>query len=359
MDPPTPERADDIAAFLQGQHPGTPHPAKDHITVWKICDNEAKPGFASVMVVDPGERIVSVCTVTPKRLWRNGKDRLWGEIGDTFTDEPYLRKGMFAAVVTGSRSRAQAAGVGIVYGLPNGQSLAGYLKKLDFAVKHDLVFDGFTAVLSTQSLGVRRAKSPALKGVLSHPWVARGTRRLAQAAWTVAGPRRRGVTVASETTFGPEFDALWERAKTSLPNAQVRDARYLDWRYMRSPFPFVVLAARKDGNLLGYAATLTIRHGEEGPFCHTILLDWLFDPTREDAAQALLAGVLRHAFSERADVLSAVVSTSSPLQLPFSRSGFLRRPRPMPVIVHRSEEGQAFLADPSPWHFTLSDTDAF
>jgi hypothetical protein len=157
-----------------------------------------------------------------------------------------------------------------------------------------------------------------------------------------------------------EFDALWQRARLALPNAQVRDSRYLVWRYCQSPLPFKVLVARLEGKVVGYAITLTIRHLGENAFSHTVLLDWLYDKSDlKETCSALLSAAMKLAIAEKADGLSAIASTTDVLQLPFARFGFIRQNREMSIVLHSNKAGQAILDDSSPWHFTLSDTDAF
>ncbi len=386
MDPPTIEQAAEISRYLQGQLPGHRLAERDGMTRWKLCDNEAHPGIASAIVVGPTDRFVSMCTVTPKRLWRNGIEQPWAEIGDTFTDVAYLRKsklilrarserhqspftdvayprtGLFETLVSASRSRAQAAEIRIIYGLPNDKSLPGYVKKLDFIVKEDLILENHVAILSTRSLGVRTRASriPALRGVLCNPFVVESSRQLAKLVLSLVSPRHREIIIEKVQSFGPEFDNLWQRVREKLPNAQVRDARYLAWRYSKNPFSFVVFTAKKGGELLGYFVTLTLHHEGDNAFSHTILIDWLYDPVPASSTpKALLFAAIRHAIEQEADVISAVISRGSPLPLPFSSIGFIRRKREMPVIFNGNHEGRAILTDSSPWHFTLSDTDSF
>lgn len=362
MDPPSPERANDVSRFLQEQLPGHRHPEKDQITRWKLLDNPVRTGFATAMVVEPSERIVSLCTVTPKRLWRGGIEQPCGEIGDTFTDAPYLRKGMFAACVNGSRMRAEQAGLGVIYGMPNDQSLPGYIKKLGFAVKSDLSFATHYALLSTRPLAARTkiASVSALRAVFSHPLVANGARAIAGSILSAVSSRQHGLKIDVERAFGADFDALWERTRSRLPIALIRDARQLSWRFGQSPFDFVVLGARRNGELVGYICTLTVRHGDEGPFVHTLLVDWLYDDVlAPGVGAALLSAALSQAVAERADLVSATVSTNSPIPLPFGRLGFIRCPREMPMIVYQNDDGNALLSERGGWHFTLSDTDAF
>jgi|GEM_PF-1810149 len=151
LDPPDASQAQAIAQFMRAQQNSSQnYPLeKDALLKWKLIDNIAHPGFASMMVTQERGEIVSLCTITPKRLWLGGREWQWGEIGDTFTDRQHLRQGMFASLVNANRQRAQLAGHKIIYGLPNEQSAPGYLKKLGFVIKANVELLNYTLALQT------------------------------------------------------------------------------------------------------------------------------------------------------------------------------------------------------------------
>ena len=365
MNPPSAEQADELSRFLQSQaSPGYCITEKNAIHRWKICNNEARPGFACAMAIQDSGETISICTVTPKRLWRNGTEQFWGEVGDAFTDPAYHRKGMFTVLVNANRAMAQAAGVDIIYSVPDDQSMSlpPFIKKCDFAVKEDLKFSNHFAILGTKAIAARGLVSRVawLRRMLGSSVGAAASRGIFSRLLALALPRNPHVEVAVERTFGTEFDVFWQRVRNALPNAQVRDARYLNWRFGESPFPFKVLVARVAGEIVGYAATLTVRHAGEDAFSHAILLDWLYDASgAQETGAVLLSATMKQAIEDKADVVSAVACTTGVLKMPFARCGFMRRPRDMSVVLHRNPAGRALLDDPSPWHFTLSDTDAF
>lgn len=365
MNPPTNEQADDLSMFLKNQAPVVHNATgKEWIHRWKLCSNEARPGFACAMVIRDTEQIVSICTITPKRLWRNGRVQFWGEVGDAFTDFNYQRNGMFTDLVNANRAMAQSAGVDLIISLPDdkSQSKTPFLKKCDFSVKEDLRFSNYFAFLSTKALGARGPLSriTLIKWLFDHSFVTKISRLFLTKVFTLVSPKTPDISVKIESDFGVEFDFLWQKARIALPNAQVRDSRYLAWRFCQSPLPFKVLVARIEGKVVGYAATLTIRHVGVDTFSHTILLDWLYDKSgAEKTNSALLSATIKQAITEEADVISAVASTANVLQMPFTRLGFLRQNRQMSMVVHRNKAGQELLEELTSWHFTLSDTDAF
>jgi hypothetical protein len=128
-----------------------------------------------------------------------------------------------------------------------------------------------------------------------------------RAAAAVAGrrDRRTGVTVAEVTRFDAEHDALWRRASTTLPCAVVRDASYLNWKYVDQPGQdFVRLEVRDAETLLGIAV-LAIREPDDAyRYRRASLVDLLpADLTDARGLESLIAAAVRTARSHDADAL--------------------------------------------------------
>lgn len=358
-----PVTADDclkIGFFLASQNPDRDGASFAAVIRWKLCENEVQPGFASAMVTDDTAQIVSTCSVTPKRLWCDGKVQLWSEIGDTFTVEQFQRKGMFSALVNASRSSAQNSGFEIVYGLPNSQSAPGYLKKLEFAIKENAGLRNCSLPLSTIGVVPRLGdRIPNAVSALLLSQLLTGLSRIASHILTWR-PQNREVEILETLEVSDEFDQLWEAVRGALPIAQVRDARYVDWRYIRHPLPFRIYTARIDGVLRGYLVTLLIDQARPRREKRLWIIDWLFAPTDSTTVgRALLDAAMREATRNDVDIVGAQTSASTPLPLLWRRYGFMLRPLYKPVIVHKTAAGRRFLERDDPWHYTLSDTDGF
>lgn len=79
-----------------------------------------------------------------------------------------------------------------------------------------------------------------------------------------------GLEFGVVTAAGAEFDDWWLRERDAWPIQLRRDARELDWRWLRCPVPATLLAARRGGRLLGFIA---FRHHTEGSGRLTTVLD--------------------------------------------------------------------------------------
>jgi len=70
-----------------------------------------------------------------------------------------------------------------------------------------------------------------------------------------------GVTVVPLTRFGAVTDAIYRAARSSLPDHVVREADYLNWRYIDSPRGYRAFASIRDGAVNGYAVVRAKQHG--------------------------------------------------------------------------------------------------
>lgn len=117
---------------------------------------------------------------------------------------------------------------------------------------------------------------------------------------------------------GAEFDALDARLARGRPVVGVRDAAYLNWRYLRNPlWKHEILCARADDRLAGYAV---LRHTHS----ETVTL---VDLQGEDArvCTMLLSGLIQQAVACVAAALHVEVLEGSPTARMVATLGFIRR----------------------------------
>lgn len=131
--------------------------------------------------------------------------------------------------------------------------------------------------------------------------------------------RARGVSVdllAAEC--GVEFDALDARLARGRAVAGVRDAAYLNWRYLHHPiWRHQIICARTAGRLVGYAVVRC-------PTPHTAqLVDLQAEDTR--AARALLARTEQWSAAHGAAALHVEVLAEGPAARVIKTLGFIRR----------------------------------
>ena len=79
LNPPDNAQCKKFAEFMRSQqdNPQIYPLEKDSIPEWKLRKNRIRKGFLSLMITCKEKKIVSSCSITPKKIW-DGKNFLFG-----------------------------------------------------------------------------------------------------------------------------------------------------------------------------------------------------------------------------------------------------------------------------------------
>lgn len=143
--------------------------------------------------------------------------------------------------------------------------------------------------------------------------------------------------------FGPRHEELYRRVSASWPAHVVRDADYLNWRFVDAPKEYRVL--ERDG---GYAV---VGHS----IYHGVSAGYVADLVATGAREAF--GLLRAVVAEARGGADLVVAIPPPgLRPAFAAAGFVPTHLTLRVIGKSLVPGTAV---PGDWYFALGDTDIF
>ena len=191
---------------------------------WQYPENPARESEGpAIWVAREGVDVLGQYASMPVRLWWDGREvrSSWGM--DVFVRPQARGKGVGARLFT-----AWSDHVEVALGLGLTPSSYGLFKKLRYHDVGPVPF--FQKVLDARAVASRRL-GPVLGAI--------GGGRCSALGWSVRHPERPRRLERSRcepiTAFGPEYDALWERARGSYAMCVRRDAAYLDWKYARCP----------------------------------------------------------------------------------------------------------------------------
>lgn len=307
---------------------------------WQYGENPSREAEGpAIWVAREGTDVLGQYASMPVRLWWDDREvrSSWGM--DVFLRPQARGKGVGARLFT-----AWSDHVEVALGLGLTPSSYGLFKKLRYHDVGPVPF--FQKVTDARAVASRRL-GPAL-GLLAGPALALG--------WSLRHPERpRGAAVSVEpiASFGPEFDALWERARGSYAMCVRRDAAYLAWKYERCPHrEYALHAARREGRLAGYAVSR--QEGYRG-----LRLGWIVDvfadESDHDAKDALLGAVL-DSFRASGVARAQAFAMNGALQDDLRRRGFRQAESPMQFCV-RTQVSAAPLRDRGRWHVVFGDSD--
>jgi len=243
-------------------------------TRWKYFSNPA--GDAAVGVALDGDRVVSIVAGTPKRVRLGADTVLAFELGDFITATDHRKRGLFSALINLVCDAAQQRGAAFVYVRPNDVSFPILRSRLSFVEprKQEARRWVLLSGMMQRKFGI---PSGLVRG-LGVDWMAR----------TLTFPQASSsVSINSINRFGGEVDRLWTSVRELYSFAVVRDCQYLNWRFVDCPTPYLVWAARRQGEMAGYLIAFTAR---KQPIA--TIVDFFTRPDDEDAAAALLRTAL-------------------------------------------------------------------
>ena len=363
--------ADDIlekaAVFLQSflAEAADPVWSADYFR-WKLGEaNPAGRGFMTVAVYN-GD-VIGVTTITRKRMWDGQEQVAAAEIGDTYSHPDFRRKGramhpypqtgesdeylsrsVFGRLVTETQERAEAAGISLIYGTPNANSMPGYTKRLrffDYESHYNQLFvrPGSAAI-------VRRW--PTLQPLqtllysLERPY-AKASRRLfnSRGRWHVQEIQE----------VGDEINAWWQRLRTQNRFGLLRDAAYFRHRFLQNPLArYRVWAVHQAGAICGVFVTRTMTRADGRRVCY--LADWLIDQSVPGIFRFVVAHMIAENVDRGIEAYAFWGERNWAGSQGLSSLGCLRKNR-VPIIFYEHQDSRRLEAAHPVLDFTLATSD--
>ena len=160
--------------------------------------------------------------------------------------------------------------------------------------------------------------------------------------------------------FGPAHDALWAEASQELSCAVVRDASYLNWKYVDQPGQrFERLEVRRGDDVVAVAVITIVAATPAYKYRRAFVVDLVLRPSDDERVWHTLSAVRDQAEAGGADAL-VMYLTSTALGPRLERFGFLRRDPTRVLLVEASglsEPEARELRSGDNWYLTMGDSD--
>lgn len=295
----------DEAAILRLFERSFGKPLPEAFWRWRFLDNPY--GAPLIELAWDGDVLAGHYAVSPVAIAIEGERHLASLSMTTMTDPDFRGQGLFGQLATRLFARLAELGHAAVFGFPNAQSHRGFIRDLGWTDTHEI------PMLRLDATSARAID-------------------------------REGTQVV--THLDATFDALFERCRRLRPVIGWRDARHLDWRYLKHPTnDYTIVAAPS-----GYAVSKRI--GED-----LDIVDLLVENEDATVMRSLVGGLLAATSGVRA--VNVWMPLASPMHLELERIGFL----PGAPITYLGARALAPLAidlgDVRAWYYTMGDSDVF
>ena len=309
---------------------------------WQFEANPAGP-FACRLAQDTDGRIVGQYAVIPTRMVVDGREQILAFSCDTMVDPDFQRQGMFVALAKAVYKHLETArGIYATWGFPNKNSMPGFVTRLSW--KRVACFPTWAAL-----------PLPLASWL---PCLARGLAVSRPKPLPLRDPCP-GVRLVPLGRFLPEHDSLWAANAPQNTVCQVRDSRYLNWRYFGEPgFGYQAFSVSTDKGVEGYLVLRSLR------LFHLrvlVLADMFPLPLVSPRATARILAHIRRAGSQTGH--AGIVSVFPFKHFDLARkSGLFKVPQRLsPKTWDLGFRASGPLADvlgsPNHWHILLGDTD--
>jgi hypothetical protein len=280
---------------------------------------------------------VACTSIFPRRVRVAGGERLGSIGGDCYVEPRVRRQGLAVALHRASLAEMRAGGVQFMYGPPAPNNLAALLKA------------GSTLVTDYRRWVRPLHGGVATRAARSRPLAARMIGLPLRVLDRVGRGAMRGFDIEEVTTFGAEFDALFERVAPSHVIACVRDSAYLAWRYA-APRRQVPFGVRHHGELVGLVV-LEMDQERAG------LVD-VFTATDTASIDVAMRLAMDYAAAQGCFSIEVHATERSPVARRLTRLGFIPRgARGFQVAVSPLDAQVDVLTSGEAWHLMEADKD--
>jgi GNAT superfamily N-acetyltransferase len=345
-----------LMAMHRAQFPGNQGRATgQEYYEWKVYKNPAMTGDIHLEIRDG--HTVGSAVVMPKKVAILDEIVLAAETADTFTPPEYRGQGINTKILGGAIDWAINRGMYLIYGTPNKANYGTHMR-LGYKPCEYIMWTFLTKSLNPPWLMSKLAAKIMLgkkvkKSVrhLNHLLKRSTTKKKLLQSWK--NSTKNDFTIMQIDRFQHEVDPFWGKPRYSF--FVYRDKDYLNWRYFDNPDKFIVLAAVKDHDYLGYIALKITNDKRTGILCDFAALD--------DSSDVFLCLV-----DESENILKQHgvenIQLRCILDTPYYRDlnilGYYDPGQKSysPIFVNsKTELGKRVLENPGNWHFTFGDTD--
>jgi Acetyltransferase (GNAT) domain len=264
---------------------------------------------------------------------------------DTITDIDYRGKGLFITLAQDVYKKAQENGAALVYGFPNGDSIHGFKKKLQWEVLDPVPF--LIKPLKSKYF------TNKIKALSFFPNI-----NLSFTGFS----KNKDYKLITKREFPEEVDQIWNQFSKDIKIAVHRDKKYLEWRYLQKPNQDYQIVHCYDltNKYLGFVI-YAIKEKHNGRIGY--IMEMLYDINDKKAGNQLLTFAINEIKKSKADCILNWCFDHSPNYSLFKKNFFINMPEKFrPIELHfgaRSfiKEKNDLVYNNKNWYLSYSDSD--
>ena len=316
-----------------------------NLIIWQFFDKNVQ-NHVKMLYDDSRKLTASIYATHTVEFKINNKVVLGSQSLDTITDLNYRGKGLFVNLANVVYENLKNSNIKLVYGFPNGNSIHGFHKKLQWQVLDPVPF-----LIKPLKIGyfTKRIKFLNKLPNINIPYFARKKNQSNLIIW-------------EQNYFPDDVNIIWDKFSKNINVSVHRDVNYLNWRYLRKPNSnYTILHCKdKQGKYLGYVVYKVIdKHGGRIGY----IMELISDTDNIEAGQMLLQEAIRGIKKDQGDLILTWSMDHSPNYKLFKKEFFMKIPDKLkPIELHFGVRAfdkniEEVLYDRKNWFISYSDSD--
>lgn len=263
---------------------------------------------------------------------------------DIITDVNYRGKGLFTDLAKNLYPEAYNNNIALMYAFPNGKSIHGFIKNLNWHKIDPLPF-----IIKPLKTKYFTDKISILKKLPNLPLSFKNYKE------------DKSIKIKIVDNFDKKVNELWAEFSKNIKIAVNRDKQYLDWRYIDKPNQnYIIANAYQNDKLVGFVVFVT-KEKHNGKIGY--IMEFIYLPENKKAAKQLLNFATTKIKNENADCILAWCLDHSPSYKTFSKKWFITLPEKIrPIELHFAyrvfnEKLKETIQNRKNWYISYSDSD--
>ena len=317
------------------------HAGEDSDTLYYIVK-----GSVAVLIKDEEGSISAIYATLPVKAVVAGKETIVCQSLDTMTDENHRGKGLFVTAAKERYSLSKSEGVGFVYGFPNGNSVHGFRKHLEWKLLDPVPFI-FKPIRTGYFL--RKVLGDKIGSFFD-------VRVSIKSKIKLSGRHK----LVKTTVFDGKYDQLWSVFSQKFSVSVLRDSSYLNWRFIDKPNEDYKIYSLFEGDILrGFIVyCIKVKHGGNVGY----VMELITDLSCVNHQQTLLDYATNDLIDLGCDVILAWCFPFSPSFDAYSKANFFSLPKKLrPIELHfgyaNFNSDETVLSKRYNWYLSYSDSD--
>ncbi len=312
---------------------------------WQFLENTEADCYVDIAFDEEKNKVAAIYAISCVNFKIDEEITVGTQSLDTITDIEYRGLGLFINLAKSVYEKAEIANVSLVYGFPNGNSIKGFKKWLDWQILDPVPF--LIKPLKSKYF------TNKIKALQFFPNINLSFSRFKEDT---------NYRIAEENNFSEEVNVIWQQFSKKIKVGVERDKKYLDWRYIQKPNENYKIAHchSKDNKYLGFVV-YTVKEKHKGKIAY--IMELLYDLEEPKAGKALLDFATNMIKKENADCILSWCMEHSPNYSTYKKSFFSNLPEKYrPIELHFGarvfqEKFKSVVNNRENWYLSYSDSD--